>query len=51
MLVLLRTERMQLRNYVDTQLVKRFEWQKGCATYLYSIKFGLLEVGENEISA
>ena len=48
--VLLRTKRMQLRNHADTQTVKRPQRLKGCAVYMYRIKFRMLEVRENEIA-
>jgi len=47
MFVLLRIERMQLRNHVDTQPMKR---SNRYAIYIHHIKFGMLEVRENEIS-
>ena len=52
MFVLLRTKRMQLRNHADTQIVKRSQRQRGYAIYIYiySIKFRVLEVSENEIA-
>ena len=37
MFVLLRTERMQLRNHADTQTVKRFQRQKSYVIYIYRI--------------
>ena len=52
MFVLLRTKRMQLRNYVSTRPVKRSQRQRGYAIYIYihiyGIKFRMLEVRENE---
>jgi len=52
MFVLLRNKRMQLRNHAYTRTVKRSNRWKGCAiyTYLYSDKFGMLEVRENAIA-
>jgi len=50
MLALLRTKRMQLRNHADSKTMKRSLGWKGYAIYTYNIKFGLLEVRENEIS-
>jgi len=50
MFVLLRTKRMQLRNYADTQTVKRFQRSKSYAVHLFRIKFRMLEVRENEIA-
>jgi len=50
MFVLLRTKRMQLRNHVDTQTVKRSQRLKGYAVYMYRIKFRMFEVHENEIA-
>jgi len=47
---LLRTKRMQLRNHADTQPVQRYLPQKVYAIYIYRIKFGMLEVLENEIA-
>jgi len=39
--------RMQFHNCVHTQPVKRFESAMRC---IYDIKFGMLQVGKNEIS-
>jgi len=56
MFVLLRTERMQLRNHADAQTVKRSKRYKGYATCVYihiyrdCIKFRMLEMREIEIA-
>ena len=43
--------RMQLRNHVDTQTVKRFKCYKGNAIHTaYDRKFGMFQVRENDIS-
>ena len=39
--------RVQFHNHVDTQPVKRFDRAMWC---IYDIKFGMLQVGKNEIS-
>ena len=45
------SERMQLRSHVGTQPVKRFRRDKVYAICLwYCIRFGMLQVRENEIS-
>jgi len=50
MFALLRTERMQLRNHRH-RTSETFPSLKGlCDIYIYCIKYGILEVCENEIS-
>ena len=42
---------MKLRNHEDTQPVKPFKWWKSYGIgYIHDIKFGMLQVRENEIS-
>jgi len=49
--VLLRTKRMQLRNHADTRTASEtFQALKGLCHIHLSIKFGMLQVRENEIA-